>query len=480
LSPPHPFAASTKANRPPPSYEKKLITPPSTPLDFKPNVLSGDNDEKSFSSKTPTNRILKPSLSGTKEQRVWERTISSAVDKAEIKIDLSASGLTFISPAILDLNNVVVLPTADVLVKPFTLRPFSRSLTVPASSKSLTSTLSPVIATPRTFVPSATLNQLELRSSVPRISAQLKESTRANSKVELYLMTNKIRKLPRELFALDCLVVLSLRGNKLDSLPPAIGRLSSLRELNIANNHITYLPAEIQQLRLTSLHIYPNPFLRPPTYAAESDILGSKKYPSRKLGILKRKCAVPTLSELSLRHLLTSVKSSDTSLALSRLEASMDPSSIDALNLPLHIRRILRASTGHGREQRDEKGFPLELDPDMDMSMNVCPSPRHRSACQVGGDFVKKNVRFSLHGLETENEGTSVFSNPVEERLEWVNIVAAVPLGEEVPLMWRGCGHQCLEFLDGVNEMHGNEATEGPFEAAAGGDDEEFQFSDED
>ncbi|KAF8517919.1 hypothetical protein BU17DRAFT_49245 [Hysterangium stoloniferum] len=425
LSQPHPFAASTKANRPPPSYEKKFITPPSTPPDFNPNVSSGNNDEKSCSSKPPAPRTLRPSLSGTKEQRVWERTISSAVDKAEIKIDLSASGLTFIPPSILDLNNVVVLPTTDILAKSSTLRPFSRSLTVPASSKSFlrsssTSTLSP------------------------------SPSTRADSsKVELYLMTNKIRKLPRELFALDCLVVLSLRGNKLDSLPPAIGRLSSLRELNIANNHITYLPAEIQQLRLTSLHLHPNPFLRSPTYAAQSDVLESEKCrpSSRKLGTLERKCTVPTLSELSLRHLLTPIRSSVSSLTLSRLERSMDPSYIDALKLPLHIRRILRASTGHGREQRDEKGFPLELDPDMDISMNVCPSPRHHSA---------------------------VFSDPVEERLEWVSIVATVPLGEEVPLMWRGCAHGCLDFLDGVHK-----ATEVLFEAAAGSDGEEFQFSDD-
>jgi hypothetical protein len=43
------------------------------------------------------------------------------------------------------------------------------------------------------------------------------------------------------------------------------------------------------------------------------------------------------------------------------------------------------------------------------------------------------------------------FVLPAEERYTWVNELAGVRVGETtggVPLLWRGCGPGCLDFLD--------------------------------
>lgn len=42
-----------------------------------------------------------------------------------------------------------------------------------------------------------------------------------------------------------------------------------------------------------------------------------------------------------------------------------------------------------------------------------------------------------------------LFVTPVEERLEWVAMLAGCELSSAVPILWRGCSSGCLDFLDG-------------------------------
>jgi hypothetical protein len=77
-----------------------------------------------------------------------------------------------------------------------------RSITAPALLPSTSK---------RPFLPSHTTNRLEFRTAGQRFEGfRKKDPDRNRREVEIYLMRNAIRMLPRELFALDCLVVLSL------------------------------------------------------------------------------------------------------------------------------------------------------------------------------------------------------------------------------------------------------------------------------
>lgn len=89
-TPSHPFAASTKADRAPPVYEKKPFTPPTTPPCPKENSFLHREVIYSPEVKTQAARLStrhSPSLAD-EEQKRWDTTISSAIDKAETKIDL--------------------------------------------------------------------------------------------------------------------------------------------------------------------------------------------------------------------------------------------------------------------------------------------------------------------------------------------------------------------------------------------------------
>ena len=65
----------------------------------------------------------------------------------------------------------------------------------------------------RPFLSSYSTNRLEFKATGQRLDYMRKQAVDRNGcEMELYLMRNAIRMLPRELFALDCLVVLSLRA----------------------------------------------------------------------------------------------------------------------------------------------------------------------------------------------------------------------------------------------------------------------------
>lgn len=228
--------------------------------------------------------------------------------------------------------------------------------------------------------------------------------------------------------------------NKLTSLPPAICKLTWLRELNVANNRLSYLPAEIQDLHLDSLHLYPNPFTMPPTHL-ESQAHTSNRM-TRILGPLKRGSSVPTLAELALRRLLSPATPALCTLpsrSETCLEAAMTLAEIDGLPLPLHIKRVVRASTGHGRKRDHEEG--VSLDTELDMTINICPCPQHHSLAETNPD-PRKGVRFMQTGSSIKRGmfayNSPVFGVPVEERMEWVGIVAGVNVAEN-PSAWVPC-----------------------------------------
>lgn len=93
--------------------------------------------------------------------------------------------------------------------------------------------------------------------------------------LKIFLASNRLSKLPEELFNLEHLTVLSLRSNRIYELPPAIGRLHNLTELNISQNRLQYLPFEILDLfsdtsHLQSFQIHPNLFHEPQYPAVEN------------------------------------------------------------------------------------------------------------------------------------------------------------------------------------------------------------------
>ena len=71
-------------------------------------------------------------------------------------------------------------------------------------------------------------------------------------------------------------------------------------------------------------------------------------------------------------------------------------------------------------------------DPEKDTLLGIgnCPSPRHRAQGR-----------------------RMVFVKHAEERFTWEGIIAGVRVGESfgVPLFWRGCSKDCLDFLDSPN-----------------------------
>jgi len=98
-------------------------------------------------------------------------------------------------------------------------------------------------------------------------------------------------------------------------------------------------------------------------------------------------------------------------------------------------------------------------------SSGRCPSPRHAQVSVSGPwPWARLGPPFVL---------------PAEERYTWVGELAGVRVGETtggVPLLWRGCGRGCLDFLDGDE---GAVAPAGAPENDAGGRDERTDGGDD-
>ncbi|KAH8667383.1 hypothetical protein BGZ60DRAFT_48679 [Tricladium varicosporioides] len=114
-----------------------------------------------------------------------------------------------------------------------------------------------------TTLPNSTIRPLAAFTPVPSVAGNV--FTKLESNLKIFLSTNQLTSLPRELFKLESLTVLILRSNKFEELPPAIGNLKNLEELNISQNRLRYLPFEILELfsmssNLEKIHLHPNPF----------------------------------------------------------------------------------------------------------------------------------------------------------------------------------------------------------------------------
>ncbi|KAL8386982.1 hypothetical protein RB595_010246 [Gaeumannomyces hyphopodioides] len=87
-------------------------------------------------------------------------------------------------------------------------------------------------------------------------------------RMQLYLGTNRLTRIPAAVFDLSCLTVLSLRNNHLTELPPCIAQLRNLDHFNISFNRLRWLPRELLDLmmprdNLENFKLHPNPFCKP-------------------------------------------------------------------------------------------------------------------------------------------------------------------------------------------------------------------------
>ncbi|KAJ7066575.1 hypothetical protein C8F01DRAFT_1123735 [Mycena amicta] len=278
-------------------------------------------------------------------------------------------------------------------------------------------------------VPSATTRTFSRVKTAPAILGP--GSSRLAGEITLYLASNRISTIPRDLFQLERLTVLSLRSNRLRSLHPDIRFLKNLHTLNLGINQLKDLPAEINQLSLRNLHLFPNPFLDKEDATA---IQTGGRILSRTKRFIPR---VPRLSELCLRALLSSeLPGSMVNLESRRLAKYYElplledvvpdkPASPGKRRfqhiVPEPFRRALDAIHPGSVYASDD----YDASPDPEPELGVCSSPLHPAS------------------------RPSVFVQLAEERYSWETVVAGVDVGGLVPLRWRGCTVGCLAFLGG-------------------------------
>lgn len=167
-------------------------------------------------------------------------------------------------------------------------------------------------------------------------------------------------------------------------------------------------------MTLQVLNLHPNPFLPPPC-------LGNR--PVSTMDVLIPDRVVP-LTELLYRVLVSPApstlfsKGNADSFLSSYYTLPLPPTSL----LPPRISETLGACVPGAVCPSDLMSQPRD-----DISMGTCGNPYHQT------------------------EGR-LFVRPVEQRLSWEKVIAGQNAGGMVPVMWRGCAHGCLEFLQPVTE----------------------------
>lgn len=163
-------------------------------------------------------------------------------------------------------------------------------------------------------------------------------------------------------------------------------------------------------MSLRVLNLHPNPFLLPPSLddrpvSATETITPGRVIPLTEM--LYRILVAPAPSTLFSKRNADSVLSSLYDLPL-------PPTCL----LPPRVTETLNACIPGSVCPSD-----LMSEARDDISMSTCGNPDHQAA---GFLFVR----------------------PAEQRLSWEKTIAGQNAGGMVPVLWRGCGHGCLDFLE--------------------------------
>ncbi|KAG8215011.1 hypothetical protein J3R82DRAFT_8417 [Butyriboletus roseoflavus] len=422
----HPFAASTKAIKRLPDYEKKTDSPPCTPpgtftrsIGLSRGAVSRSLQEDDYlSNGSPNASPLshRTSRYTDREERIWDDALRKPFDTGIGQIDLSNQQLKFIPASIGDLSGF-----------------FN---TTESSEQSLFS--GRVLARINTEL---AIESTRTRSFERTLS--IKDSGKERHVLKLYLMSNIITSLPPELFSVKNLTVLSLRNNRLTFIPPDICRLTNLHELNISNNRLEFLPWQMRDMTIEKLLVHPNRFLPEPSQPSSNPDPSRSPLRSRRsmmrLHSLRKVALpgptkpvlspvtfsltrVPPLTELCLRLLLAPSETSPPHTVIADYYGL--PLS-DQWSIPPNVRHtLMHAVPGI---LRPRKRLPTDTitpeDPRASTGTytGTCPNPTHRGR---------------------------VFVRHATERFSWERRVAGVDVGGVVPMRWRGCLGTCLDFLD--------------------------------
>ncbi|KAF7299560.1 hypothetical protein HMN09_00961200 [Mycena chlorophos] len=413
--PVHPYAASARAWVPPDTEKgakkararlSRASPDPDEEFGNKRRRMEGPAEaEVTPFTPTPTPRPSVVTREDT-ELATWDKAASDAIDNGVGSIQLDNH----------DLQEIPIKFIED-------LKAFHAPRDAPAQAGGV-SPLSPLLGSARPF------SRVKTAPAVMGLG-----SSRIAGEITLFLASNHISTVPRELFQLEKLTLLSLRNNALQYLHPDIRFLRNLHTLTVANNQLKYLPAELNQLScLEHLHVFPNPFLEKAEMNAV-EIRGKYLSPTRR--ILPR---VPPLTELCLRTLFSSdqpVVNPSTAIANRRLAKFYElPLLEDGVidkplapgkkrfqhRVPSTLRRTLEAihpGSTYAYDDDEDASFGQDEEPEL----GVCISRAHPPS------------------------RPSVFVRPAEERYSWETIVAKLDIGGVAPLRWRGCMVGCLAFL---------------------------------
>jgi len=60
---------------------------------------------------------------------------------------------------------------------------------------------------------------------------------------------------------------------------------------------------------------------------------------------------------------------------------------------------------------------------------------------------VRDDISVGICGNPDHQAAGRLFVRPAEQRLSWERSIVGQNAGGTVPVLWRGCGHGCLDFL---------------------------------
>ncbi|KAI0264864.1 hypothetical protein BC834DRAFT_236946 [Gloeopeniophorella convolvens] len=414
----HPFAGSTHATAHPSNelrYSNSSYEPAAWA--YRAGAQASKSTENSFEDLFNEQEGFSASEGGLEppdEDALWEERITSAVDTGVTTFTWKDAGLTFVPSSIAELNALGVIP-GDAQELPQE-RAFKRVQTAP----------------PAVF------------SSPHRSSFQNRiVSSHSQSKgLMVFLANNEIKSLPLEFFKLSNLTVLSLRNNRLEHLPPEIVQLRALKDLDLVNNNLRFLPAEMTTMTLAKLTVHTNPWLPDPaTTAASSSSTPSPVPPPATQAHFR----VPPLREFVLRYLLTpSPGASGLRTALEdRFQLPLQDGALPPADAEL-LARLAPAAVSAPRQHALSRATSSA-------SAFSAPVPAAPPPAQVGAQSVGRCPALKHGAGAAWARAGPPFVRPAEERYAWVTQLAGVHVGETtggVPVLWRGCGRGCLDFLD--------------------------------